>query len=111
MSEATDKLSQDQSLKIPGVPSKALEGFPMWIKAAFVLLSMIGIPGGMVAVREARDWRFEDRRIQLEEKRLEVDRERIKEDAKHNVMLEQLGRVLRSLERKLPADSSGGADR
>lgn len=104
MGEATEKVGSDQSLRMPGVSSKALEGMPQWVKAVFLLLSMIGIPGGMVAIREVKDWRFEERR-------LEVERTRIEAQAKQNVVIEDLGKTLKRLEWKLPKDTANGGDR
>lgn len=82
-----------------GTPS-LLSRMPWQIQAMFLVLSMIGIPGGMVAIREARDWR-------LEEKRIEVERERIKAQEKTNVLLERFERVLWRVERNLGVDPNG----
>lgn len=100
--KGTDKLSEP-SLRLPGVSSKTLEGLPQWVKAVFILLSMIGIPGGMVAAREVKDWRFEERRLQIEQQRIE-------QQAKQNVMLEDLAKTLKEIKWRLPKEN-GGSDR
>ena len=104
MTELRDKTPSDQSLRLPGISSKAMDGMPQWVRAAFLLLSMIGIPGGLVTVREVKDWKFEERR-------LEIERQRNEQQTKQNIMLEDLSKTLREIKWRLPKESSGGVDR
>lgn len=104
--KGTDKLSGDQSLRasLGGVPSKSIEAAPWYVKAGFLFLSMVGIPGALVAVREVKDWRFEERRLVIEQQRIEAQ-------AKQNVMLEELSKTLKEIKWRLPKENSGGNDR
>lgn len=88
MGEATDKINEGQSIRIPGaIPSKALQGAPWYVHATFLFISMVGIPGALVAVREVKDWRFEERRMVIEQQRIE-------QQAKTNEILADLKRYL-----------------
>ena len=84
--KGSDRISggDAQSIRIPGaVPYKALQGAPWWVHAGFLFISMVGIPGTLVAFREFKDWKMEDRRLAVEQQRIE-------QQAKTNEILSDL---------------------
>ena len=86
--KGTGPLAGDQSIRIPGaIPSKALAGAPWWVHAGFLFISMVGIPGTLVAFREVKDWKMEERRLTIEQQRIE-------QQAKTNEILADLKQFL-----------------
>ena len=98
----TDLLPESPSMKDArqGLPA----GAPWWVSVAFRAIAMLGVPCIVLGFYMYKDYKFEDRKLQVEQQRNAVQE-------KTNVLLERFEKVLWRVERKLPAEPNGGGDR
>lgn len=68
---------------------------PWWVGIGFKAVSMLGIPALMLGYYAWKDYKFEDRRI-------EIQRQQIAAQERTNILLERFEKVLWRVERKLP---------
>lgn len=102
MGESDEKSQKVRSGDTPGELSKVRVGddprAPWWVNYAMRAFLVIGLPTALIAVREAKDYRFEAQRLEVEVKRVETEQKR-------NVIFERFEKVLYRVEKKLPDES------
>lgn len=74
---------------------------PWWVAAAFKFIAVLGIPGVVLSFYMYKDYKFEERR-------LEVERQRNATQEKTNVLLERFEKVLWRVERRVGSEDGGG---
>jgi hypothetical protein len=76
------------------VPKEA----PWWVAVAFKFIALLGVPCVVLSFYMYKDYKFEDRRLQVEQQRNSVQE-------KTNVLLERFEKVLYRVEKKLPDEN------
>ena len=79
----------------------SVPGTPWWVSVAFRAIAMLGVPVLVLGFYMWKDYKFEERRLQVEQQRNATQE-------KTNVLLERFEKILWRVEKKLPADNGGG---
>jgi len=100
MAENTDKVRDVTPRDLRQVRAMDDPRVPWWANWTMKAIMILGIPGALLGWREFRDWKLEDKRIEL-------DTRRVAADEKQNILLERFEKVLWRVERKLPEERTG----